>query len=66
MENTWIRIREGSREEFKIGHRLYSAFELGTLAQASGFVETAAYGDVEGGPYDETASRLVLLARRAE
>lgn len=66
MENTWIRIHGNTREEFEIGHRLYSAFELGTLARAAGFTETAAYGDLEGGPYDQNASRLVVLARKAE
>lgn len=66
MENTWIRIHEGTVESFEIGHRLYSAFELGTLAQAAGFTETAAYGDLGGKPYDETATRLVVLARKAE
>lgn len=65
MENTWIRIREGQSEEFEIGHRLFSAVELGSMAQAAGFSETAAYGDLTGRPYDEDAARLVLLARKA-
>ena len=66
MESTWIRIHGEARQEFEIGHRLYSAFELGTLARAAGFAETAAYGNIEGGPYDQSASRLVVLARKAE
>lgn len=65
MENTWIRIRDGKSERFEIGHRLFSAVELGGMAQAAGFSETAAYGDLTGRPYDDTAARLVLLARKA-
>lgn len=66
MENTWIRIRDGVTEEYEIGHRLFSAVELAGVAQAAGFAETAAYGDLDGAPYDEQASRLVLLARKAD
>ena len=66
MENSWIRIRGGAMQEFEIGHRLYSAVELANLAQAAGFQQTAAYGDLEGSPYDERADRLVVLARKAD
>lgn len=66
MESTWIRIREGVAEEYEIGHRLFSAVELGSIVQAAGFSETAAYGDLEGAPYDENARRLVLLARKPD
>jgi SAM-dependent methyltransferase len=64
MENTWIRVRDGVWEEYEIGHRLFSAMELGTLARAAGFAEVAAYGDLTGAPYDEAASRLIVLARK--
>lgn len=66
MENTWTRIRDGVVEEYEIGHRLFSALELASMAQASGFPETVAYGDLEGKPYDENADRLVVLARKAD
>jgi SAM-dependent methyltransferase len=65
MENTWMRICDGVTEEYEIGHRLFSAVELAGVAQAAGFGETAAYGDLEGAPYDENAARLVVLARKA-
>ncbi len=65
MENTWTRICDGVTEEYEIGHRLFSAVELASVAQAAGFAETAAYGDLEGAPYDENAARLVVLARKA-
>ena len=35
------------------------------MAQAAGFSETVAYGNLEGAPYDEGADRLVVLARKA-
>jgi SAM-dependent methyltransferase len=65
MENTWTRIRDGALEEYEIGHRLFSAVELASMAQAAGFSETVAYGNLEGAPYDEGADRLVVLARKA-
>lgn len=65
MENTWTRIRDGVAEDFEIGHRLFSALELTTMARAAGFAETAAFGNLEGAAYDENASRLVVLARKA-
>jgi len=64
MENTWIRVHDGKWEEYEIGHRLFSGLELGTLTRAAGFAEAAAYGDLTGAPYDESASRLVVLARK--
>ena len=65
MHNTWIRIHDGERERFEIGHRLYSAAELIGLTLAAGFSEAEAFGDLEGAGYDETSRRLVVVARKA-
>ena len=65
MHNTWIRIRDGERERFEIGHRLYSAAELMRLTLDAGFSEAEAFGDLEGANYDETSHRLVVVARKA-
>ncbi len=64
LENRWIAIRGSRREEFRLGLRLYSAAELGKLLNDVGFVEIQAYGSLEGGPYDHTARRLVMLAHK--
>ncbi|MHC4409156.1 MAG: class I SAM-dependent methyltransferase [Planctomycetota bacterium] len=66
MDNTWTRIRDGQAEEFEIGHRLFSAVELASMARGAGFAETAAYGDLQGSAYDETATRLVVVARKTD
>ena len=64
MENRWILIRDGERTEFPLSHRLYSAMELKGLLVECGFAETHAYGDLHGAPYDHTARRLVVVARK--
>lgn len=65
MENTWIHIRDGERREFHFGHRLYSGTELVRLAREAGFGNVSAHGDLQGAPYDQTADRLVVVARKA-
>jgi hypothetical protein len=66
MENTWIRIRDGERKEYALGHRLYSAAELMDLAIQAGFESVVAHGALDGSPYDEKASRLIVVARKGE
>jgi SAM-dependent methyltransferase len=65
MENTWIRIHGTKREEFQLGHRLFSARELGDLTLEAGFETAEAYGDLSGSAYDQNARRLVVVARKA-
>ncbi len=64
MENRWIVVRDGVRKEFKISHRLFSAAELSSLMEDCGFKRVEAYGDFEGAPYDQSAQRLVIVARK--
>ncbi len=64
MENRWIFIVDGVRTEFLLSHRIYSAAELKGLLAGCGFAETNAYGDLDGAPYDQTARRLVVVARK--
>jgi SAM-dependent methyltransferase len=64
IENRWIMIEDGKMEEYKISHRLYSAAELTTLLNDCGFNAIEVYGDLMGAPYDHTAKRLVLVARK--
>jgi len=64
VENRWILLKEGDKWEFEISHRLYSAVELGAVLRECGFNRTDAYGDMIGGPYDHTAKRLVMVARK--
>jgi SAM-dependent methyltransferase len=64
IDNRWILIRETERVEFQVSHRLYSAVELSGLLTEVGFGPVTVYGDLTGAPYDHTAQRLVLVARR--
>ncbi|MBM3214258.1 hypothetical protein FJZ36_05030 [Candidatus Poribacteria bacterium] len=64
IENTWSIIRDGKRSDYDLGHRLYSAKELKDLALDCGFAEAEAYGHLSGTPYDHTARRQVIVARK--
>jgi hypothetical protein len=64
VENTWIILREGKSQEFKLGHRIYSASELRALLEGVGFERVQAYGWLDGSPYDHKARRLVMIGQR--
>jgi SAM-dependent methyltransferase len=63
INDRWIFMRHGERREYHSGHRLYSAAELSALLHECGFKHLAMYGDFKGSPYDNTAHRLVIVAR---
>lgn len=44
--------------------RVYSADELSRLFENAGFRDTAAYGSLDGRPYDQSAERLVVTGRK--
>jgi SAM-dependent methyltransferase len=64
MDNRWIVIKDNERKEYCVSHRLYSAVELIALLTDCGFTQAAAYGNLAGDPYDRTADRLVVVARK--
>ncbi len=64
LSNRWIRFRGDERLEFRISHRLFSAYELASLFQNSGFSQVETYGSLTGDPYDHEAKRLVLVATK--
>jgi len=64
IETRWIVAAEGTVEEFNLSHRLYSAAELTDLLLKCGFAAASPYGSFDGDPYDETAERLVVVARK--
>lgn len=65
IDNTWILIKEDVRQEFSVGHRLYSAAELRHLLLECGFASAEAYGNLDGAPYDHSAQRLIMVARKS-
>jgi SAM-dependent methyltransferase len=60
----WIVFRNERRCEHRFRLRLFSAAELMALLGGVGFQEVAAYGSLDGAPYDRQANRLVVVARR--
>jgi SAM-dependent methyltransferase len=66
IDNRWILIRDGRSEEFRFGHRLYTATELGALLRSCGFADVQAFGSLAGTPYDHQAGRLVVRATKPQ
>jgi SAM-dependent methyltransferase len=64
IDNRWILLKDQSRQEFRVSHRLYSAAEMTALLKGCGFDSVEIYGDLTGVPYDHTANRLVAVARK--
>ena len=66
MENRWILIDEGQRQEYLVGHRIYDGAGLRELLLGAGFESVDLYGDLDGSPYGTEARRLVAVAKSAE
>ena len=64
MNVRWIKITSGQKEEWSFTHRLFAATELAALMGEAGFKSVKTYGDLEGRPYDNTASKLVVIAQK--
>jgi len=60
IENRWIRIDLDERQEFIVGHRLYSAAELKDLLAGAGFDDLTVFGALDGRRYDTEATRLII------
>lgn len=63
IENRWVLVRDGQREEFNVSHRLYSGAELRQLLRECGFDQVRILGGLDRREYDHEARRLVTLAR---
>jgi len=64
LDLRWIIVSGRQRTENRFSLRLYSAVELSEMLESAGFSDVRAYGSLQGGPYDHTAQRLVLLVTR--
>jgi cyclopropane fatty-acyl-phospholipid synthase-like methyltransferase len=60
----WIVLEDGKQQEFRFGHRIYSAVELSNLLTDCGFSSVSIYGDLTGADYDHNAKRLIAVARK--
>lgn len=63
-ENRWVILKDGARREVELSLRLYSAVEISSLLNGCGFAAVDIYGDLKGGPYDHTAKRLIVVAKK--
>jgi hypothetical protein len=50
--------------ESRISHHLYVARELIAVLTGCGFSRGDAYGDLEGGLYNQNAKRMVVVGRK--
>jgi SAM-dependent methyltransferase len=64
INNRWIVFKGGKIEEFSFKLRIYSAVELADLIKKCGFGSVDIYGNLQGGPYDQSAVRLFAVARK--
>ena len=65
MNLRWIKFASGRKEEWSFTHRLFAATELAALMREAGFQRVKVWGDLQGGPYDNMALRLVIVATKA-
>jgi hypothetical protein len=63
-DNRWIMLENGKIQEFRFGHRIYSAVEITDLLKECGFSSVSIYGDLKGADYDHNAKRLIAVARK--
>lgn len=67
IENRWILLAPGAEPiERQVRHRVYAASELRALLLQAGFASVAIHGGLDGRPYDAEASRLVVVATKAD
>jgi len=64
MRNRRILIKDNEQTVFMITHWLYSGAELADMLRQSGFRSVDLFGNLKGSPYDQTANRLVAVARK--
>jgi len=64
LGNRWIIIKDNKRLEKKFVQRLYSASELRESLQKAGFKKIDIYGDWDESPYNQYASKLIMVCRK--
>jgi hypothetical protein len=64
IENRWLLLHPERRLEYRLDHWLYSSSELKSLLQSVGIGSIEIYGGLDGSPYDNSATRLVVVARK--
>ncbi len=63
MHNKWIFIeRNGKVHRWDVIHWIYSGSEIKEMLEKVGFSNVEVFGGLDGGPYDNEATRLVVVA----
>lgn len=61
---TWVYVSGHRADSFEVTLNLYSGAELRDLLRRAGFRNVRLYGDLEGSPYDQNATRLIAVAEK--
>lgn len=64
VESLWMLVDGTGRFERRVKVRLYSAAELRSSLLGAGFSRVVCFGSLAGIPYDQDASRLVVVGQR--
>ena len=64
IESIWTHIKDGQARKYTFRLRLYGASDLTALLREVGFNVVDVHGGLDGSPYDHTAKRLTVIARR--
>jgi SAM-dependent methyltransferase len=64
IQTRWIVIEGTQRVEHTVSVRSYSAVELSSLLADCGFSKVQVFGNLEGGDYDQRATRLVVIGTK--
>ena len=62
--NEWHLLTDGQVHTAHWHHNLYSGSEFKQMLAATGFVDVALYGDLQGAPYDMDAQRMIAVAQK--
>lgn len=64
IECRWIVLEGQTRHEHVFRHWLYSAAEIKEIFRQTGFRDVAVFGNLNGEPYDQNATRLIAMAQK--
>jgi hypothetical protein len=65
MHNKWIFIeRNGTVHRWDVTHWIYSGSEIKEMLEKVGFSDVQVFGGLDGAPYDNEATRLVVVATK--
>jgi SAM-dependent methyltransferase len=61
----WILLKDGHGRSVSFEHTIYSGRELKDRLLRCGFKQVQLFGDLQGSPYNQEATRLVAVARKS-